>query len=85
MSGLTFKIRLLIQVCSFKLLGFKKVQQRTFIETGSFKKNGEIVAKIKYNDYYIKAHMPQMKIVQVNETLMADRENSILQQPKGRG
>ena len=58
MNGLTFNVQLLIQVCSFKLLGFKEVQQITFIEPGSFKKNGEIIAKIKYNDYYIEAHMP---------------------------
>lgn len=73
-------------VCSFKLLGFKEIQQIAFADSSGFKKQGEVIATIKYNDYQIEAHMPvDGKVVEVNEALLSGDQNVLLQQPEKSG
>jgi glycine cleavage system H protein len=73
-------------VCSFKLLGFREIQQIIFYESTGFKKRGEVIATIKFNDYQVEAHMPvDGKLVQVNETLVTGNQNILLQYPENTG
>lgn len=76
-----------VGVCSFKLLGFKEIQQIIFKEPFSgFKKQGEVIAAVQYNDYQIEAHMPvDGKVLQVNETLLSGNQNVLLQHPENFG
>jgi len=75
-----------IGVCSFKLTGFKEIQQITFNEPSGFRKHDEVIATIKYNDYKIEAHMPvDGKLIKVNEKLLSGDHNILLQHPEGSG
>jgi len=75
-----------VGICSFKLLGFKAIQQITFNEPSGFKKRGDVIAMVKYNDYQIEAHMPvDGKVVQVNEALLSGDQNVLLQHPENSG
>jgi len=75
-----------IGVCGFKLIGFKEIQQLLFKDAEGFKKQGDILASIKYNDYIIAAHMPvDGKIIQINETLVSERLNTLLRYPESDG
>ena len=68
-----------VGVCSFKLTGFKEIHQIIFNEPSGFKKQGEIIATIKYNDYLIEAHMPvDGKVVKFNEKLVSGNPNILL-------
>lgn len=65
-------------ICKFKLTGFKQIQEISFNEAG-FKKQGEVIATVKYNDYLIEAHMPvDGKVLQVNEKLVSGNPNILL-------
>lgn len=67
-------------VCSFKLIGFKDIQEIIFNEPMGFKKQGDVIATIKYNDYKIEAHMPvDGKIVEVNDKLISGDSKFLLQ------
>lgn len=67
-------------VCSFKLIGFKDIQEIIFNETMGFKKQGDVIATIKYSDYKIEAHMPvDGKIVEVNYKLTSGDSKFLLQ------
>lgn len=75
-----------VGVCSFKLSGFKEIHQITFNEPSGFKKQGEVIATILYNDYVIEAHMPvDGKVIQVNDTLMPDNSNRLLRYAESSG
>jgi len=75
-----------VGVCSFKLLGFKEIQQITFNESSGFKRQGEVIATVTYNDYQIEAHMPvDGKVVQVNDTLLAGDKNVLLHHAESSG
>lgn len=75
-----------VGVCSFKLTGFKEIHQISFREPSGFKKKGDVIATVKYNDYQIDAHMPvDGKVVQVNETLSSGDQNVLLQHPENSG
>ena len=66
-------------ICSFKLTGFKQIQEISFTEPPGFKKKGEVIATLKYNDFKITAHMPvDGKILQVNEKLEKGNPNILL-------
>jgi glycine cleavage system H protein len=68
-----------VGICRFKLTGFKQVQEIKFIETSGFKKQGEVIATVRYNEYLIEAHMPvDGKLLQVNEKLVAGNPNILL-------
>jgi glycine cleavage system H protein len=69
-----------VGVCNFKLIGFKEIHQIIFNESEAFKKQGEVIATIKYNDYKIEAHMPvNGKVLQLNDTLLSGNLNVLLQ------
>jgi len=72
-------------ICAFKLTGFKEIQQIVFSQGTGFKKQGEVVASIRYNDYRIDAHMPvDGHIMRVNTELLSDRQ-LLLQHPERNG
>jgi glycine cleavage system H protein len=73
-------------ICHFKLLGFKEIHQIRFKEPSGFKKKGEVIATITYNDYQIEAHMPvDGKVVEVNKTLLSGNRNGLLQHAENSG
>lgn len=73
-------------VCCFKLIGFKEIHQINFNEASGFKKRGDVIATITYNDYQIEAHMPvDGKVVQLNNTLLSGDQNVLLRQPENVG
>ena len=75
-----------IGVCSFKLTGFREVQQIHLKEFDGFRKKSDVIATIRYNDYLIELHMPvDGKIVEVNESLVSGNPNLLLQYPEGAG
>jgi len=66
-------------ICKFKLTGLKQIQEISFNEPAGFKKQGEVIATVKYNDYLIEAHMPvDGKVLQVNEKLVSGNPNILL-------
>ncbi len=68
-----------IGICSFKLTGFKQIQEIEFKEPTGFKKKGDVIATLKYNDYQISAHMPvDGKVLQVNDRLVNGNVNILL-------
>lgn len=72
-------------ICAFKLTGFKEIQQIVFSQGTGFKKQGEVVASIRYKDYRIDAHMPvDGHIMRVNTELLSDRQ-LLLQHPERNG
>lgn len=75
-----------VGICGFKLLGFKEIQQLTFNEPAGFKKQGEVLATIRYNDYQIEAHMPvDGKVLAINDSLGSGNGNMLIAQPEGSG
>lgn len=73
-------------VCPFKLTGFKEVHQLVFHDASGFKKQGEVIATIRYNDYLVEAHMPvDGKILQLNEALTGPDQNNLLLYPETAG
>jgi glycine cleavage system H protein len=66
-------------ICKFKLTGFKQIQEINFNEPVGFKKQGDVIATVKYNDYLIEAHMPvDGKVLQLNEKLISGNLNILL-------
>ena len=75
-----------VGICSFKLTGFKEIQEIVFHEISGFKKQGEVIATVKYNDYEIAVHMPvDGKLVEVNEKLVNGDQNYLLENPENNG
>ena len=73
-------------VCSVKLLGFREIHQIKFKETSGFKRQGEVIVAIKYNDYVVEAHMPvDGKIIELNDALVSGNTNLLLQQAENKG
>jgi glycine cleavage system H protein len=68
-----------IGVCKFKLTGFKQIHELKFNEPSGFKKQGEILATVKYHDYLVEIHMPvDGKVMQLNEELISGNPGSLL-------
>lgn len=68
-----------IGICKFKLTGFKQIQEISFNKPSGFKKQGEVIASVRYNDYLVEAHMPvDGKVLQVNEKLVSGNPNILL-------
>jgi glycine cleavage system H protein len=75
-----------IGICKFKLTGFKQIQEITFNEPSGFKKQGDVIASIKYNDYLIEAHMPvDGQVLQVNEKLLLENPCILLEDAESSG
>ena len=73
-------------ICHFKLLGFKEIHQIRFEEPSGFKKKGELIATITYNDYQVEAHMPvDGKVIRVNDDLQSGDRSSLLKHAENRG
>lgn len=68
-----------IGICKFKLTGFKEIQSINFHEALGFKKKGDLIATIKYNDYAIEVHMPvEGRVLNVNNKLTSGNLNILL-------
>ena len=68
-----------VGICQFKLTGFKQIHEINFNELSGFKKQGEVIASVKYNDYLVEAHMPvDGKVLEVNEELVTGDLNILL-------
>lgn len=66
-------------ICKFKLTGFKQIQSIKLNTAESFKRQGDVIATIVYNDYTIEAHMPvDGKVLNVNEKLVTGNMNILL-------
>lgn len=75
-----------VGVCSFKLSGFKEIHQISIYESSGFRKQGEVIATIKYKDYQIEAHMPvDGKLIKVNDTLVSGDPNVLIQHAENSG
>jgi glycine cleavage system H protein len=68
-----------IGICKFKLTGFKQIQSIHFNDAAGFKKQGDVVATVAYNEYIIEAHMPvDGKILSVNDKLLTGNLDILL-------
>ena len=68
-----------IGICKFKLTGFKQIQEISYHQPSEFKKQGDVIATVKYNDYLVEAHMPvDGSVLQVNEKLVSGNLNILL-------
>lgn len=75
-----------IGVSSFKLIGFKEIHQVIFNEPSGFKKKGDLIATIKYNDYLIQAHMPvDGNVLELNTNLIYGEDKLLLKQAESLG
>jgi glycine cleavage system H protein len=75
-----------IGICRFKLTGFRAIHQLDFKGASGFKKQGDIIAVVRYNDYCIECRMPvDGKILQINEEVMQENSNTLLQYPETKG
>lgn len=68
-----------IGICKFKLTGFKQIQEISYHQPSEFKKQEDVIATVKYNDYLIEAHIPvDGKVLGVNEKLVSGNPNILL-------
>jgi glycine cleavage system H protein len=75
-----------VGICSFKLIGFREVQQLIFNCESGPKKQGEVIAIIKYKDYQIELHMPvDGKILKTNQDFLMANPNILLQHAETSG
>jgi glycine cleavage system H lipoate-binding protein len=73
-------------ICAFKLAGFKEIHEITFHEPSGFLKKGEVIARVRYNDYEVEAHMPvDGKLMEVNAELRSGKQDLLIQHPEGAG
>jgi glycine cleavage system H protein len=62
-----------VGISNIKLSGFKEIHELNFDQFFSYKKRGEVIARIKYLDYQVEVHMPtDGSIIQVNKLLTLD-------------
>ena len=75
-----------VGVSSFKLIGFKEIHQVIFNNPSGFKKKGDLIATIKYDDYVIQARMPvNGNVLEVNTNLIYGDESLLLKDAEGSG
>jgi glycine cleavage system H protein len=75
-----------VGVCHFKLIGYKQIDKLVFKQSTGFKKQGEIIATIRYNEYQVHVSMPvDGKIVEINDALLTDNHQNLLQNAEADG
>jgi glycine cleavage system H protein len=68
-----------VGVSSFKLIGFREIQQVIFSSQSGIKNKGDLIATIKYNDYQIEVNMPvDGKLIRLNTDLIYGEQNLLL-------
>ena len=73
-----------VGVCTFKLTGFKEIQNIKLKVVNGTKVPGDVLAIIKYKDYLIDVCMPVTgKVTAVNELLINGDKNMLLQHAEG--
>ncbi|QEC67452.1 hypothetical protein FRZ67_09135 [Panacibacter ginsenosidivorans] len=75
-----------IGVCNFKLKGIRNVEKIIFTADMGFKKQGDVVAVIHYDDYKIPVGMPvDGKIINLNQWLLNGQHQILLQDAENTG
>lgn len=75
-----------VGVCSFKLTGFRQIQEIVFNDLTRELKQGDCIASIRYNDYRIEARMPvDGKVIQVNDKYLSGSFNALREDAEGDG
>lgn len=75
-----------IGITRFKLTGIEEIQDVEYLGSAGYKKQGELLAVIKFDEYLIEAHMPvDGMVVRMNEALLCGDRSLLLQQPEDRG
>jgi glycine cleavage system H protein len=75
-----------VGVCPFKLKGLARIERLTFEEENWFKKQGEVIATLYYDDRIIPVCMPvDGKIINLNDKLMMGHNEVLLQSPDNEG
>lgn len=73
-------------VCSFKLTGFREVEEFRCASPSVFFLQNEVIAHIKYRDFLIQAHMPvDGKLILINEKLLTRERNILVSEPENNG
>jgi glycine cleavage system H protein len=68
-----------VGVCDFKLTGFRDIDNIVFSDTGDFKRKGETIATITYNDFSITINMPtDGRLIRINESLLTKPQSTTL-------
>lgn len=75
-----------VGICSFKLIGFREIHQIIFKTHTGFRRQGEVIAIIKYKDYRIEVHMPvDGEILQLNDVILLANPTILLQHAETSG
>lgn len=75
-----------IGVSLFKVAKIKGIEKIVFPKDTGFKKQGDIVATIHFNDGQISVHMPVAgKIIRLNDALLLVNQHILLEQPENDG
>lgn len=68
-----------IGVCCSKLKGVRQIKEIGFNDPSGFKRKGEVLATLRYNEHEIETHMPiDGKVLQVNDKLVSGNPNMLL-------
>lgn len=75
-----------VGVCSFKLTGFRQIQEIVFSDLSSDLKKGDTIASIRYNDYRIEAKMPvDGKVIEINDKFSEGSFGTLREDAEGDG
>lgn len=75
-----------VGVCPFKLKGVARIERIAFEEANWFKKKGEVIATLYYDDYSIPVCMPvDGRIINLNDKLIMGEYDVLLQSPDTAG
>lgn len=75
-----------VGVCAFKLKGIKSIEKLEFNEDDWFKKKGEVLATVHFEDYEIPVCMPvDGKIINLNNKLLLGENDVLLTSPDSEG
>lgn len=73
-------------VCGFKLIGCKEIHALELHNAAGFKKKGEKICTLIYNDYKIPVHMPvDGKIIEINNKVLYENPCLLLQRAETEG
>ena len=75
-----------VGICNFKLTGFKEIDQVIYTATSGFKKKGEPIVTLKYQDFQVDVNMPvDGKIIETNPILIYGESDYLLQNAETNG
>ena len=75
-----------IGVTNFRLLGVKQIKKIEFVKIYGFKKRGEVLANIQFDNRRVEVHMPvDGSIICIKDTNLPANQNLLLNQPETKG